>query len=152
MRRILPAAMVLGATLIVAVITYSAAQLAESALSEPESTPPAATQGADEAAGDSPDPGVDLGEPLKESIELPFGKYYYTVPVGSVVYQHYSESGVVDAETGEWVGTPIPHPIQWEIRRGESSVKIDATTGEMFEWNVAPEDEDDFDVLRQPRR
>ncbi|MEX0683210.1 MAG: hypothetical protein WD472_07110 [Dehalococcoidia bacterium] len=93
---------------------------------------------------------IDLGQPLPESVELPMGGFIFRIPAGAIALKVYYDGALVDSETGEWVGTPLPHPEQWEITRGRSRVNIDDNTGEIVYWDVFPEDEKDFQTLTEP--
>jgi hypothetical protein len=95
--------------------------------------------------------GVDLSKPLAEPVELPIAGYIFVVPKGATVLDFIADLPVVDAATGDRIGDAPLHPRYSLISRGNSSVKVDNETGQTFEWNVKPQDLQDFEPLRRPR-
>ena len=93
---------------------------------------------------------IDLSTPLARPLWLPIAGRQFLVPAGATVVGAIIEGPPADAETGEALGPPPKHPRYTLISRGDSSVKIDDETGEIFEWEVKPEDGDDFEPLRHP--
>lgn len=137
---------VLGA----AIVVYSANQLAEGGVSPPDSTPAPFT-GEPIVRTDDPDDSVYLDQPLAEPFDLEIAGYYFRIPEGAIALGNHLEAPPVD-ENGQSLGTPQPHLDFWVVSRGVSSVKIDAQTGEVFDYEVQPEDEAEFRLLTEPRR
>jgi hypothetical protein len=95
--------------------------------------------------------GIDLSTPLAEPVELPIAGYMFLAPAGATVVLR-DEGGLpaIDVTTGRPVGEPIVPRTYFLISRRDSSVKIDNETGEIFQWDVRPEDSKDFEPLRHP--
>jgi len=79
---------------------------------------------------------IDLSKPIPYELPIKVAGKTIHLPAGStsyIVFGHYL------------AGTGAQGPTQMEvIQRGDSKVVIDRQTGEIIEWNVAPEDEADF--------
>ena len=79
---------------------------------------------------------IDLGKPVPYEVPMGVGGKEIHLPVGSTHHMMF-----VDYPAG----TGLLGPRQLEIiERGDSKVVIATHTGEIIEWNVAPEDEADF--------
>jgi len=85
-------------------------------------------------------PGViDLSKPIPYELPLNVGGITIHLPVGSTHHTHhiYPLAGISEP------GPTMLHVIE----RGHSRVSIDPVTGQIVEWDVAPEDEGDFRSL-----
>jgi hypothetical protein len=116
-----------------------------SSVPERDRNPP--VQPADPHAGIIP--GTIKGDqPLPFALPITVGGKSFTIPKGATTWGFISGLPAVDIQTGETIGDFPTHPSYTAISRGQSIVKIDQETGEVFEWNVQPADEADFDGLR----
>ncbi len=93
---------------------------------------------------------VDLSKPLAEPVDVPIAGYNFLVPAGATVFYVIEGPPAVDAVTGKPAGPAIDHPRYSLISRGDSSVKVDSETGEIFYWDVKADDAKDFEQLRHP--
>jgi hypothetical protein len=83
-----------------------------------------------------------LSEPIPTSIVLRLGGKDYIVPAGATANQVIGDPGTDD------LGRPRPqgeHSNFWTIERGATRVLVDGDTGEVFEFDIAEEDTDDFE-------
>jgi hypothetical protein len=94
--------------------------------------------------------GIDLSTPLASPLWLPIAGRLFHVPAGATVFDALMEGPPADARTGKPLGPPPEHLRFTLISRGDSAVKIDNETGEIFEWNVKPKDAADFEPLKHP--
>ena len=76
---------------------------------------------------------VPLDEPVPCAVPVQIGQDQRLMPVGSVLEDVHSDPG------GRFI----------TISRGQSKVVFNGDTGEVLEWSVVPEDEEDFASLRE---
>jgi hypothetical protein len=116
-----------------AVLLFSSA-CESSGSEEPIGTPPPPSPGLD---GGRPsrveEEWIPLNEPVPRPIPIQVGPRTVVMPTGSVLEDVHSDPG------GRFV----------TISRGDSKVVFNGETGEILEWSVAPEDEEDFASLRE---
>jgi hypothetical protein len=95
---------------------------------------------------------IDLSTPLPGPLEVPIAGYRFVIPKGASILDHIDESVPVDVGLRQtsWRGHSPSH--YFLISRGKSLAKIDAETGEIFEWDVKAEDVEDFEPLKHPSR
>jgi len=79
---------------------------------------------------------IDLGKPVPYEVPMKVAGKEIHLPVGSTHHMMF-----VDYPAGTALRGPTKLDI---IERGDSKAVIDSQTGQIIEWNVAPEDEADF--------
>jgi hypothetical protein len=82
---------------------------------------------------------IDLGKPVPYEVPMKVAGKEIHLPVGSTHHMMF-----VDYPAGTGLLGPTKLDI---IERGDSKAVIDSQTGQIIEWNVAPEDEADFGRL-----
>jgi hypothetical protein len=117
-----------------AVLTFSHSACESSGNEEPIGTPPPPSLGPD---GGRPPPVEEEWIPANEPVPFPIpfqvGDKTLMMPTGSTLENVHSDPG------GSFI----------TIIRGQSKVVFDGDTGEILEWDVAAEDEEDFASLRE---
>jgi hypothetical protein len=126
---------------IFAALSFGASAIGLSQLSSPPSNEPLA-----QPMAPNPRP---LFEPVAQATELEIAGQIYLIPAGATALEFISGPPAVNAATGKAAG-PV-HKVYWLVARGQSTAKIDSTTGEVFDWGVTPADRVDFERLLSPR-
>lgn len=94
------------------------------------------------------EPGIDFSKPLPAPIEVDLGPRTVLIPKGATLAYVIAEPPpIVDDATPE---IEPPHLRFWQVERGNSRVRIDVGTGEVFLWDVADEDREDFQRMIRP--
>jgi hypothetical protein len=142
----------LGAALIALIIAGSSSLSCgdeEGGPSEPKGTPPLGL-GLTEDNQPETDAGesIDYAKPLAEPFEIEIGGTRFVLPVGAAAVEALPGLPAVDITTGEVVGEPGAHPHYWLVTLHSSSLKVDASTGEVLDWKVLPEHESALDSFK----
>jgi len=109
------------------------------------------------ASADSPDysPGGDsripLWEPLAQPTKIPIGPFWFVVPAGASAVEVFVGPPAVNESTGESPAGALSDESFWVISRGLSRVIIGGRDGQVFLWDVQPEDSADFEDLLRPQ-
>lgn len=85
--------------------------------------------------------GIDLGQPLAQSFEIEIAGRKFMLPAGATAVQIIEGAPVIDINTGKAAGGPVEHQRYWLISLGASNVKVDDSTGEVFDAQVLPQHE-----------